>query len=115
MREIYIDLSDDKCSPVVFGGYIGEHNVTKIVVKLPDRMLTGDITEYKFIFKNSKNEIYSDNIVDLSDIKNGNISTTLTNEQTVGNCLTANISASVVKDSVLVRRAKSSIISLKVR
>ena len=115
MREIYIDLSDDRCSPVVFGGYIGEHNETKVIIKLPDRMLTHDITKYQFVFKNSKNEIQSDNIVDLSDMNNGNISTMLTENQTVGNCLLLSITATVEKDGVLDRRAKTPIVSLKVR
>ena len=115
MREIYVDLSDDKCSPVIFGGYIGEHNETKVVIKLPDRMLTNDITKYQFIFKNSKNEVQSDNIVELSDIQNGNISTLLTEDQTVGNCLILNAVAIVEKNGIVTRRAKTPIVSLRVR
>ena len=115
MREIYIDLSDDKCSPVVFGGYIGEHNETKVIIKLPNRMLTNDITNYKFVFKNSKNEIQSDNVVDCSDINNGNISTMLTEEQTVGNCLILSVTAIVEEGGIVKRRAKTATISLKVR
>lgn len=115
MREIYIDLSDDKCSPVVFGGYIGEHNETKIIVKLPSRILTNDITEYKFIFKNCKNEVQSDNIVDVSDISNGNISTLLTEDQTIGDCLICSVTAIVEKNGVITRKAKTPIVSLKVR
>ena len=115
MREIYVDLSDDKCSPVVFGGYIGEHNETKVVVKLPNRMLTNDITEYKFVFKNSKNEIQSDNDVDLLDIKDGNVSTMLTEEQTIGDCLILSIDAIVKENDIVIRKAKTPTISLKVR
>ena len=115
MREIYIDLSDDKCSPVVFGGYIGEHNETKAIVKLPDRMLTDDITKYQFVFKNYKNEIQSDNVVDLSDINNGNISTMLTEEQTISNCLMLGVTATVENGGIVERRAKTPIVSLKVR
>ena len=115
MREIRIDLSDDKCSPVVFGGYIGEYNETKIIIKLPDRMLTTDITKYQFVFKNSKNEIQSDNIVDVSDINNGNVSTMLSEKQTVGDCLILSITAIVEENGIVIRRAKTPIISLKVR
>ena len=115
MREIYVDLSDDKCSPVVFGGYIGEHNETKVIIKLPDRMLTNDITKYQFVFKNSQNEIQSDNIVELSDINNGNISTLLTEDQTVGSCLILSVTAIVEKNDIVTRRAKTPIVSLKVR
>ena len=115
MREIYIDLSDDKHSPSVFGGYIGEHNETKFIIKLPDRMLTNDITKYQFVFKNSKNEVQSDNPVDLSDINNGNISTLLTEDQTVGNCLIFNIDAIVEENNAVERRAKTPPVFLKVR
>lgn len=115
MRDVYIDLSDDKCPPVVFGGYIGEHNETRIIIKLPNRMLTSDITKYQFIFKNSKNEIQSDNLIDFSDINNGNISTMLTKEQTVGNCLILGVTATVEENTVVTRRAKTPIVSLKVR
>ena len=115
MREIRVDLSDDKCSPVVFGGYVGEHNETKVIIKLPNRMLTNDITKYQFVFKNSKNEIQSDNTVELSDISNGNISTLLTEDQTVGDCLILNIVATVEKNGTVTRRAKTPIVSLKVR
>ena len=115
MREIRIDLSDDQCSPVVFGGYVGEHNETKLIIKLPDRMLANDITKYQFVFKNSKNEIQSNNPVDLSDINNGNISTMLTEDQTVGNCLILGITAIVEKNGTIDRRAKTPIVSLKVR
>ncbi len=115
MREICIDLSDDKCSPVVFGGYIGEHNETKVIIKLPNRMLTNDITKYQFVFKNYKNEIQSDNIVDLSDIHSGNVSTMLTEDQTVGNCLILSVTATVEDNGIVTRRAKTPIVSLKVR
>ena len=115
MREVYIDLSDDKCSPVVFGGYIGEHNETKVIVKLPDRMLTDDITKYQFIFKNSKNEVQTNNVVSISDISNGNISSLLTEEQTFGRCLILSVTAIVEKNGIIIRKAKTPIISLKVR
>ena len=115
MREVRIDLSDDKCSPVVFGGYIGEHNETEVIVKLPDRMLTSDITKYQFVFKNSKNEVQSDNPVDLSDINNGNIGTLLTEDQSIGGCLILSVVAISENNGVLTRRAKTPIVSLKVR
>lgn len=115
MREVYIDLSDDKCSPVVFGGYIGEHNETKVIVKLPNRMLTNDITKYQFIFKNSKNEIQSNNVIDISDIKHGKVSTLLTEHQTVDSYLLFNITAIVESEETIIRKAKTQTVSLKVR
>jgi hypothetical protein len=78
-------------------------------------MVTNDIVEYKFVFKNSKNEVRSDNIVELSDINNGNISTMLTEEQTLGQYLTFNITATVEESGIVTRRAKTPTVSLKVR
>ena len=115
MREIYIDLSNDKYSPVVFGGYVGEHNETKVIIKLPNRMLTNDITKYQFVFKNSKNEIQSDNDVDTSGINNGEVNTLLTEKQTIGGCLICNVAAIAEKDGVIIRRAKTPLVFLKVR
>ena len=115
MREVYIELSDEKCSPVVFGGYIGEHNETKVIVKLPDRMLTDDITKYQFAFKNSENKLQLENVVDISDIDNGNISSMLTEEQTIGGCLILSVTAIVEENGIIMRKAKTPIVSLKVR
>ena len=115
MREIYIDLSNDKCSPAIFGGYIAEHNATKVIIKLPNRMLTSDITKYQFIFKNSINEIQSANDVELSNINNGYISTLLTENQTTGNCLSLSVIAIVEENGIVMRKAKTPMVSLKVR
>lgn len=53
MREIHIDLSSDNYlqNPKVFGGYAGEHNESKLLVKLPDRMIRDDISYYYFEFQ----------------------------------------------------------------
>ena len=115
MREIHIDLSNDRCSPEIFGGYIAEHNATKIIIKLPNRMLTSDITKYQFVFKNSINEIQSDNEVDLSDINNGYISALLTENQTTDNSLALSVIAIVEENSIIMRKAKTPIVHLKVR
>ena len=115
MREIHIDLSNDRCSPAIFGGYIAEHNATKVIIKLPNRMLTSDITKYQFVFKNSINEIQSDNEVDLSNINNGYISALLTENQTAGNRLVLSVIAIVEEKGIIIRKAKTPIISLKVR
>ena len=115
MREIRIDLSNDRCSPEIFGGYIAEHNATKIIIKLPNRMLTSDITKYQFVFKNSINEIQSDNEVDLSDINNGYINALLTENQTIDNSLVLSVIAIVEENGTVMRKAKTPIISLKVR
>lgn len=53
MREIHIDLSSDYYlqQPKVFGGYAGEHNESKLLIKLPDRMIRDDIDYYYFEFQ----------------------------------------------------------------
>lgn len=53
MREIHIDLSSDYYlqQPKVFGGYVGEHNESKLIVKLPNRMIRDDISYYYFEFQ----------------------------------------------------------------
>lgn len=115
MRNVHIDLSNDTCAPAVFSGYIGEHSETKIVIKLPPRMLTDDITKYQFVFRNSKNEIQKNNIVDVSDINNGNVSAMLTEKQTADGCLMLAVTAIVESGGVIIRRAKTPVILLKVR
>lgn len=115
MREICVDLSEDKYSPVVFGGYLGEHNETKIVVKLPERMLTNDITKYQFVFKDCYNQVHLCDTVDTSDIGNGNVSTLLTRHQTVGTALMVGVNAIVEKDGAIERKGKTPAIFMKVR
>ena len=115
MRNIHIDLSDDKFAPKVFAGYAGEHNETKIIIKLLPRMLTDDITKYQFAFKNSDNKLQLDNVVDISDINNGNVSTMLTESQTVGEYLMLSVAAIVEINGSMIRKAKTPNIFLKVR
>lgn len=71
MRVISIDLSaDSPISPRVFGGQAGEHNHTELRVKLPNRLLTDDITYYCFEFETVLGQhidslnIYKDNFID---------------------------------------------------
>ena len=58
MREIHIDLSSDYYlqQPKVFGGYVGEHNESKLIVKLPNRMIRDDISYYYFEFQTAIGE-----------------------------------------------------------
>ena len=64
MRIINIDLSQDaRCPQKVFGGNAREHNESKLVVKLPERMLRDDISYYYFEFQTVLGEhIVSPNI-----------------------------------------------------
>ena len=52
MRLLSIDLSTDtNLVQKLFGGYEGEHNETRLEVKLPSRLLSNDATAYKFTFE----------------------------------------------------------------
>lgn len=64
MRIVNVDLSQEFfCSRKMFGGNAGEHNETKLVVKLPKRMLQDDISYYYFEFQTILGEhIVSPNI-----------------------------------------------------
>ena len=75
MRIVNIDLSQDMRSPQkIFGGYAGEHKETKLVVTLPSRLLTNDISYYYFDFQTAFNEhitspnIYKNELVDENKI-----------------------------------------------
>ena len=58
MRIIPIDMSSDRPTyPPIFGGYEGEHNETRLVVTLPERMLNENITKYRFVFETSYGEV----------------------------------------------------------
>ena len=56
MRIVTVDLSQDSgYSAQLFGGYAGEHNETKLIVSLPQRLLS-DATHYYFDFQTAYNE-----------------------------------------------------------
>lgn len=69
MRIVKIDLSSDQNYPqCVFGGYTGENNETKLVVKLPLRMIREDVSYYYFDFHTIYNEqITSPNIYKINE------------------------------------------------
>lgn len=79
MRTINIDLSrDSHCPQKVFGGNAGEHNESKIIVKLPERMIQEDISYYYFEFQTALGEhIVSPNIYVNELIDENKISITL--------------------------------------
>ena len=76
MRIINIDLSQDtRCPQKVFGGNAREHNESKLIVKLPDRMIQNDISYYFFEFQTVLGEyIVSPNIYKASLIDKNKIS-----------------------------------------
>ena len=57
MRTVTIDFSADETRRIVsFGGYDGEHNETKLCAILPLRLLSEEVTQYRFVFTNSNGE-----------------------------------------------------------
>ena len=75
MRTINIDLSHDrKASYDVFGGNAGEHNETQLVVTLPSRLLSSDISYYYFEFQTATGEhitspnIYKNQLIDQNKV-----------------------------------------------
>jgi UDP-2,3-diacylglucosamine pyrophosphatase LpxH len=57
MRTVTIDFSADETRRIVsFGGYDGEHNETNLCAILPPRLLSEEVTQYRFVFTNSNGE-----------------------------------------------------------
>lgn len=57
MREIYLDLTEDKESACGgFLGFEGEHLETRLTVKLPPRMLCEEGASYRFLFETAGGE-----------------------------------------------------------
>ena len=56
MREVYIDASKKQLK-TEFAGYAGEHNESKLIVKLPSNMVNSTYS-YKFVFGTSYGEKY---------------------------------------------------------
>lgn len=103
MREIHIDLSSDNHLQQlkVFGGYVGEHKETKLVVTLPSRLLTNDISYYYFDFQTALDEHITSPNIYKRELVDGNKVTILLWEQllpTEGN-LTFCVSATQTKSN----------------
>ena len=70
MREIFLDLSDRNSNPVIFAGYEGEHNATKVTVILPQEMLnTNEITTFFPKYRTSWQESFIGDKIELIDQK----------------------------------------------
>mgnify|MGYP004631680783 CR=1 FL=1 len=73
MRTVTIDMSVDQQHPICsFGGYAGENKETKLVVILPERMLKGTYTKYRFDFQTILNEQISSAMIDHENLQDGN-------------------------------------------
>lgn len=118
MRIINIDLSQDtRCPQKVFGGNAREHNESKLVVKLPERMLRDDISYYYFEFQTVLGEhIVSPNIYK-NELSDGNkISVTLW-EQLLPFAGDLNFCVNAVdlaEDSTITIKGKTSICALQI-
>lgn len=118
MRIINIDLSQDtRCPQKVFGGNAREHNESKLVVKLPERMLRNDISYYYFEFQTVLGEhIVSPNI-DKNRLLDGNKISVLLWEQLLPFAGDLNFCVSAVnlaEDSTITIKGKTSIFTLQI-
>lgn len=118
MRIINIDLSQDtRCPQKVFGGNAREHNESKLVVKLPERMLRDDISYYYFEFQTVLGEhIVSPNI-DKNRLLDGNKASVLLWEQLLPFAGDLNFCVSAVnlaEDSTITIKGKTSIYTLQI-
>ena len=119
MREIHIDLSSDNYlqQPKVFGGYEGEHNETKLIVTLPSRLLTNDISYYYFDFQTAVDEhitspnIYKNELVDGNKISILLWEQLLTTEGNLTFCVSA---AQTQPNGDLILKGKTSICYLHI-
>lgn len=118
MRIINIDLSQDtRCPQKVFGGNAREHNESKLVVKLPERMLREDISYYYFEFQTVLGEhIVSPNIYK-NELSDGNkISVTLWEQLLpfagdLNFCVNA---VNLAEDNTITIKGKTSICALQI-
>lgn len=118
MRIINIDLSQDtRCPQKVFGGNAREHNESKLVVKLPERMLRDDISYYYFEFQTVLGEhIVSPNIYK-NELSDGNkISVTLWEQLLpfagdLNFCVNA---VNLAEDNTITIKGKTSICALQI-
>lgn len=118
MRIINIDLSQDaRCPQKVFGGNAREHNESKLVVKLPERMLRDDISYYYFEFQTVLGEhIVSPNIYK-NELSDGNkISVTLWEQLLpfagdLSFCVNA---VNLAEDNTITIKGKTSICALQI-
>ena len=118
MRIINIDLSQDfRCPQKVFGGNAREHNESKLIVKLPDRMIQNDISYYFFEFQTVLGEyIVSPNIYKASLIDKNKISVTLWEQliPAAGDLLFCVDAVNLGKDNSITIKGKTSFCALQI-
>lgn len=118
MRIINIDLSQDtRCPQKVFGGNAREHNESKLIVKLPERILRDDISYYYFEFQTVLGEhIVSPNIYK-SELLDGNKISVLLWEQLLpfagdlSFCINA---VNLAEDNTITIKGKTNICTLQI-
>lgn len=82
LRNVTLDLSLSKgSSPKVFVGYEGEHNATKLIVKLPDEIANStQIVKLTPKLLTSDGKIVSLDIIDFKQMRNKSVELYLTEE-----------------------------------
>lgn len=118
MRIINIDLSQDaRCPQKVFGGNAREHNESKLIVKLPERILRDDISYYYFEFQTVLGEhIVSPNIYK-NELSDGNKISVLLWEQLLPFAGDLNFCVNAVnlaEDNTITIKGKTSICVLQI-
>ena len=118
MRIIDIDLSQDsRCPQKVFGGNAREHNESKLIVKLPDRMIRNDISYYFFEFQTVMGEyIVSPNIYKADLIDKNKITITLWEQliPAAGDLLFCVNAVNLGKDNSITIKGKTSFCTLQI-
>lgn len=117
MRDVFVDLSNNNRHGLIFGGYAGEHNQTKLTVKLPDDLI-GDNYSYEWEFGTAYNTKYTEEVTFIES--NNLLSCMLTSDVTVKGVLEVQIIAYSITNNnsnEIVRTfiGKSEIISLLIK
>lgn len=111
MRTIVFDMTADRqIYPTIFGGYVGEHNATRLEVRLPQRMIDPAFDVYRFSFETSIGEVIFSLPCPLVD---GSVSTNIWKQLTIGSPLKFNVCAFSVEDDVTKVLEKTGAVTLK--
>lgn len=111
MRTIVLDMTADrKAYPTIFGGYVGEHNATRLEVKLPSRLISPDINLYRFSFETARGEVVHSLPCSITD---GIVSVTVWKQLTTGKDLKVAVCGFSVEGDVTNLVEKTGAVTLK--
>ena len=112
MREILFDLTEDSYFPkIAFGGFEGEHNATRLTLRLPERLIA-EGAKYYMVFETSGEEmIFSAPLV----LEEDAISTLLPRQVMTSPDVTVHAAAYRSEGEELVEIAKSPRVLLEIK